>query len=631
MSKAQQLRRYGPYAIAVLGTALVAGFRFSIAGQVGEQAAFIFFGVPIAAAALTGGFLPGLLALSLGILCGTFFFVQPSSRVLSPVNITSFIATWMLVAVICEIAIRRRESERRSNLQKLETEERLSEVLNRISDGFFMIDKHWQIQMVNPAALRLIEREESEVVGRPIWEVFSAHLQPSVRKLMERSFTTSLPVTIDLPASADSQWYQFRVFASPDLERIPVFIQDITAQHELERTRERALAHERAKRSDAEQRNRSKDDFVAMLSHELRTPMTAILGWTEILCSASDPQPFLGEGLTAIDRAAKVQAQLIDDLLDMSRIVTGNLALHKEIVDLGEQLQAVVREQAPTAMLNERTLSCDACDQGVLVRADAGRLHQVISNLVTNGLKFTNEGGHVSLGCKREGRIAVITVTDDGQGIEPEVLPVIFNRFRQGHPTISRRHGGLGLGLAIVRQLVEAHGGTVTAQSDGKGKGATFTVRLPIAEVSSPKGQVQNGTPRSMAGMRVLVVEDDEATRRVVEKLLSIHGATVTATGSGQAGLQLLESTKPSVVLSDLGMPEMDGFTFIQRLRAHDDPAVAKVPAIALTAFTGHEDRDRAILSGFDSFLAKPVDTNQLISTIMEIAERPQKGPSESS
>jgi len=620
MTTTAKLRRYAPYAIAVGGTALIVLFRYSIAGLLGDQSAFIFFGIPIAAAAITGGLLPGLLALSLGMAAGAIFFMPRDGGNLTPIGIASFIFTWIIVTIICEVAIRRRDAERRTRRLKQETEDRLTHVLHRISDGFLTVDRRSNVTMANPAAHDLVGLEEGKAVGKPIWELFASHLQPSIRKLMEHSFTNSLPVTLDLPTDSDGRWYQFRVYPTSDEDRIPVFLQDITAQHELERARERTLAEERAKRSDAEQRSRSKDDFVAMLSHELRTPMTAILGWTEILLDSKEPAAFLVEGLTSIDRAARVQAQLIDDLLDMSRIITGNLALHREVVDLGEQLRAVVRDQSPTAVQNDRVLICEECEPGILVRADAGRLHQVIANLVTNALKFTSEGGHVILGCRKEGKHALITVRDDGQGIEPEVMPVIFSRFTQGQATTSRRHGGLGLGLAIVRQLVEAHGGTVTAESEGKGKGSLFSVRLPIAEYSVARASNINDLQETLEGVSVLVVEDDQATRRVVERLLTMHGATVSAVESGEAGLSRLEAEHPTVVVSDLGMPDMDGYAFIRRVREHPDAGIATVSAIALTAFTGLDDRDRATLAGFDRFLPKPVDTKSLIRTIAESA-----------
>lgn len=387
---------------------------------------------------------------------------------------------------------------------------------------------------------------------------------------------------------------------------------------------ERAALLEAAERdrAAAEQANRLKDEFLAVVSHELRTPLTPILAWTHILRARHDERT-LGRGLTVIERNAKAQAHIVSDLLDISRIVTGKLGMTMRPVDLAE----VVRQAMETVRAGVAGKGLDLrCElQPVVVRGDVNRLQQVAWNLLSNAIKFTPRGGKLTVQVGREGSEGVLRVTDTGEGIDAAFLPQVFGRFTQGEAGITRTHGGLGLGLAISRQLVEAHGGSIAADSPGKGAGATFVVRLPLAPLSTepPDEQPRAGLPTSLEGVRVLVVEDEHDGREVIAMALAGAGADVVTASSGEEALALLDVDRDDggrfeVLVSDLGLPRVNGFDLVKAVRRRGQD----LPAVALTAYAGADDLRRSLEAGFDDHLAKPVDPQQLIDAVARAAHR---------
>ncbi len=408
--------------------------------------------------------------------------------------------------------------------------------------------------------------------------------------------------------------------------RLVATARDVTQQRLADEERLALLARERAARSEAERAARIKDDFVSTLSHELRTPLNAILGWVGVL--RHDQQPgTLARALDVIDRNSRRQSQMIDDLLDMGRILSGKMRLEVQRVELATVIEEAILSAQPSADAKEvrllRTLGSAA-----IVRGDSGRLQQVVWNLLSNAIKFTPRGGQVQVTLRKVNSQVHLQVSDTGAGIAPDLVEHVFDRFRQGDASTTRRHGGLGLGLSIVKSLVELHGGSVDAASDGEGTGATFTVRLPLALASTQhESHVEGpsaGTPMaaSLTGLRVLVLDDEEDARDVVTRLLEGAGATVTSAGSAADAQQLLEDgLVPDVVVSDVGMPERDGYDFIQAVRRMPPP-LRTVPAAALTALARLEDRKRALLSGFQTHLAKPVDPAELVATVASLAGR---------
>ena len=394
--------------------------------------------------------------------------------------------------------------------------------------------------------------------------------------------------------------------------------------------RQDLLERERIARDQAERLSALKDEFLATLSHELRTPLNAILGWAGMLQRGVKDEATLRRALETIERNARAQGQLIDDLLDMSRIISGTVRLDVQTVDPSRIIEAALGTVHPAAAAKMIALRADlGREPGTLpleVRADPGRLQQVLWNLLANAVKFTPSGGSVQVLLGRDGNDAVIRVIDSGIGIAPDFLPYVFDRFRQQDASISRQHGGLGLGLSIARQLVELHGGTIVVDSAGVHTGTTFTVRLPLARPSAvtvpgtgvlPMAQAGTDDLADLTGVRVLVIDDAPDTLDVLEQILSYSGAaTMTAPGAS-AALALLESEVPDVIVSDVGMPEVDGFELMRRIRRR--AATADVPAIALTAFTRQDDRAKALQAGFTDYLAKPVEPAALAAAIRRL------------
>jgi PAS domain S-box-containing protein len=379
--------------------------------------------------------------------------------------------------------------------------------------------------------------------------------------------------------------------------------------------------------------NRLKDEFLATVSHELRTPLTAILGWAHLLRLGQLGERSATDALETIERNARAQSQLIDDLLDVSRIIAGKLRLDVSTVDLAQVIEAAVGAVRPAAEAKNMRLQVLLDPQVGPISGDADRLQQVVWNLLTNAVKFTPKGGRVQVRLERINSHVEIAVSDTGKGIDSEFLPHVFDRFRQADQKSTRAHGGLGLGLSIVRQLVELHGGSVHAESEGEGQGATFVVQLPLMVVR--RGVEQQGRRHPTAGgsmvldcppqldrLRILVVDDEEDTRDLLRTALEQCGSEVVTAGSAMEALEALEKSKPDVLISDIGMPEEDGYALIRKVRALSAARGGKVPAIALTAYARTEDRVRALVAGFQVHLPKPIEPVELVAVVASLVGR---------
>jgi PAS domain S-box-containing protein len=418
--------------------------------------------------------------------------------------------------------------------------------------------------------------------------------------------------------------------ADGGLTRVVGVAIDITERRHVEREREMSLERERAARLEAERATLLRDEFLGTVSHELRTPLNAILGWAQILQSGPRTPDALQSGLATIARNARLQAQLIDDLLDLSRMSAGQLRLDAAPVDLSLVLRDAVLAVKPAADAKGLTLHQDASAPGTIVSGDADRLQQVCWNLLVNAVKFTPAGGEVHAALERHGDDVFLHITDTGQGIAADFLPFVFDRFRQGDGSTTRRHSGLGIGLALVRQLVELHGGRVDATSRGEGLGATFTVRLPALRDSAPprseptaKGEV---TMPDAAALTVLVVDDDADSREVAARMLEGTGARVLTASGASEGLALLRARRPDVLVADIGMPGMDGYALIKAVRQLSSHEGADTPAAAMTALAREEDRQRALDAGYQAHLAKPVSREDLLATVSRLHQPPRRG-----
>ena len=403
---------------------------------------------------------------------------------------------------------------------------------------------------------------------------------------------------------------------------------EIAERLRAEAEREALLAREQVLRAEAEELSRLKDEFLATMSHELRTPLNAIFGWITLLRTRRLDEATQERALETIERNARAQKRLIEDLLDVSRIVTGKVALELVTVDPRRVVEAALETMHPAAQAKGLKI-VPLLDIGAgTVRGDFARLQQIVCNLLSNAIKFTDSGGHVEVCLARRNGEVEISVADSGQGIKPEFLPLVFDRFRQEDGSISRRHGGLGLGLAIVRHLVELHAGSVEAQSLGEGKGAKFIVRLPVREggIIPRVSETPNSGMVSAAmlmGVRLLVVDDDPGARELISGMLEGFGAQVSTAESGQAALSLLFAQRPDVLIADLGMPGMDGYTLIEQVRGLEPDFGGLTPAVAVTAYASPQDRLRALQAGYQNHVAKPVEAEELAIVIASLAGRP--------
>jgi PAS domain S-box-containing protein len=498
----------------------------------------------------------------------------------------------------------------------------------------------------NYGAERLFGYTAEEAIGKPILMLIPperAEEEPRIIARQKRGEGIDHIETVRLHKSGERIHVSITLSPIKDshgrIVGISKIARDITQRKQVDFEREQLLAREQRSRHDAETANRVKDEFLATLSHELRTPLTAIIGWTNILQSTElDPEEN-ARGLSTIERNARAQAQLVEDILDVSRVITGKMRLDIQSVDLSVIIEEAIDSVMPAARAKNIQLNRIIGDAVNYTSGDPARLRQIVWNLLANAIKFTPRGGRVQVELQHTDSQIAIIISDSGQGITPDVLPYIFDRFRQADSTSTRLHGGLGLGLAIVRHLAELHGGSAEATSEGEGRGAVFTVKLPylpmaasnsetstriLEKRSKPSSNLGTGidTLPNLEGLHILVVDDQEDTRQFLSVLLEKCGAHATTVPSAFDGFRLLQELKPDILLSDIGMPDEDGYSFIHRIRTLTPENGGQIPAVALTAFARAEDRVKALRAGFQTHLRKPVDSTELVTVIAKLTGR---------
>jgi len=375
---------------------------------------------------------------------------------------------------------------------------------------------------------------------------------------------------------------------------------------------------ELAKLAAAEEASRLKDEFLATLSHELRTPLNAILGWVQMLQSGELTPARATKAIQVIGRNARLQAQLIEDILDVSRIITGKLQVERLPVSLTQLFESVISGVRPAADARRLELRQDIAADLPPIDGDPKRLHQVLNNVLSNAIKFTPEGGVVLLRCHADETGVNIIVQDSGVGIPLEFMPFVFDRFRQADSRSTRAHGGLGLGLAISRHLVEQHGGEIQAHSDGHDRGATISIRLPAGSSAAWRDASDVTTPAAsvrLDDVTILVVDDERDSREMIATVLEQHGAAVLQSDSAESALETLQNSSVRVIIADIAMPRIDGYELMRRLRASG----SRIPSIAVTAFARLDDRQTALESGYSTYLAKPIDARQLARTVRDV------------
>jgi PAS domain S-box-containing protein len=520
-----------------------------------------------------------------------------------------------------------------------ESEARLRTTLESIGDGVIATDDEGRVTLMNPVAQALTGWTDAGARGRPIEEVFAivneATRQPvenPVAQVRREGSIVGLANHAILLAR-DGREIPIADSAAPirlpgsRLQGVVVVFRDVTGQYELERQRASLLQIEQAARQDAEAANRAKDEFVATLSHELRTPLNSIFGWTRMLQSGSLDGDTARRAVEVIERSARTQMQLIDDLLDTSRMVAGKLRLDVRPVDLRAVVEAAVDTIRPATQAKGVRIEGHTGERPVVVSGDPDRLQQVVWNLLSNAIRFTPAGGRIDVWLDEHQGQEQIRVVDTGSGIKPEFLPHVFERFRQADASSSRVHSGLGLGLALVRHLVELHGGAVVAESEGEGRGATFSVRLPRPSPDTAARPIPlDAAPdvvdpsRHLAGLHVLVVDDEADARDLARLAFEQAGARVSVASSAREALATMDRGRVDVLVSDIGMPGANGYVLLESVRARG--ADAQVPAIALTAYARLEDRERALKAGFQLHVPKPIDPLRLVRAVALVAHR---------
>ena len=558
----------------------------------------------------------------------------------------------LLSVVRAALRARERQYEVRDHLeQRRQAEERLTRdamLLSKVQDSVILTDLNGIVTFWNEGATRLFGFEPSEMIGRPIADRLPEGSRGAAREWIKRIAEGDGNIEfngewLDQRKDGSPVWIEAVTRRVSDGSGQPFGImgvsRDISERKRAEQERQALLSAEQRAREDAERASRMKDEFLATLSHELRTPLNAILGWSQILADGPKDAEDLSEGLRTIERNARAQTQIIEDLLDMSRIISGRVRLDVQRIDLASVVRSAIETTKPAADAKGIRLQAVLDPSAGPVSGDPNRLQQVMWNLLTNAIKFTPKGGRVQVVLERVNSHLEVSVTDTGEGIGLEFLPHVFDRFRQADASTTRRHGGLGLGLAIVKQLVELHGGSVCAKSLGAGQGSTFSVALPLTAVHpEPEPALERRHPYvatgsaaavlpddlclRLKGVKVLVVDDEPDARGLLRRLLEDCNAVVSTAESADEAMRRVTEERPDVLVSDIGMPGEDGYSLIRRVRALGGENGGNVPAVALTAYARAEDRVKSVLAGFQMHIAKPVEPAEVIAMVASLARR---------
>ena len=654
------LQRYG---FAVIITALFVLFRFPLQSLLGDFVPFILFYPALILSAWYGGFGPGLLSTFLSAVAALYFFIEPQ-RSLVPISRQTAFSLFVFIGVgsfICWLSSSLRSAEMRASLlaeERREAEEAKAQFLAHIEKERERLNaiiksvpgvvwEAWgqpdaasqRIDFVSDYVETMLGYSVEDWLSTPNFWLSIVHEDDKERaaQAATETFASGEKGTNQfrwIRKDGRALWVEAQSVAICDAQGNPIGMRgvtiDIDEKKRVEQERNHLIEKEHAARIEAEESNRIKDEFLATVSHELRTPLTAILGWILLLRTGRIDDENAAQALAVIERNARSQQQIIEDLLDVSRIVSGKLRLNVRECELVSVVEAAVDAVRLAAEAKQIELRLSVNPVPHLVLGDPDRLQQVVWNILSNAVKFTPQGGRVDVRLAQENSHAQIRVSDTGPGIKPDFKPFIFERFRQGDSSTTRLHGGLGLGLAIVRHLVELHGGTVSVENDGASRGAVFTVNLPLvqranvaaASLEFSESEEPVDCPPLLNNVRVLLVDDDADTLVMLEKLVAQCGAEIVTASSAAEALSIIENSKVDVLVSDIGMPEEDGYALIQRVRALEEKRGGRLPAVALTAYAMTEDRLRALSSGFQSHVSKPIEPNELLMVLASLVDR---------
>jgi len=503
----------------------------------------------------------------------------------------------------------------------------LAAIINSSDDAIISKDLDGTITSWNHGAQRLFGYAPEEIIGQSVFRLIPEERRDEEPKIIERLRRGERVDHFEtVRVKKNGELFPISLTISPVRNQYGIIVgaskiaRDITELKAIAREREVLLESERVARAQAEHANRMKDEFLATVSHELRTPLNAIVGWTDVLSAGGESRDGVARGIDVIRKNAVMLAQLIDDLLDLGRITSGKMVLCFAPVNLGATVIEAIASVQHAADAKRISLRSHLPEARSEVMGDAKRLLQVVWNLLANAIKFTDSGGLVTVTLVLVGSNLVLTIADNGRGIAASFLPLVFGRFSQADASTTRQHGGLGIGLALVKQLVELHGGRVRAESKGDGQGATFVVELPVsvrAPLPAPKPEAATVPLGDLTGLRVLALDDDVDSVDILRRILIGRGAEVRVATSVADAMEVLRAFMPDVILSDVGMPGEDGYDFVRRLR--EDPILSGIPAVALTAFARVEDRTHALNAGFQAHIAKPMSAAEVVAVVRSL------------
>jgi PAS domain S-box-containing protein len=646
------------YAVAVILILAVVSLKILLHPLIEDTAPFLFFTLAVMFVSWFGGLYPGLFTTVVSSVIGIYFFVEPHYSFLINtqsdfVKIISFFIIGVTISWIIEqLRTARDVAELKADEAQAEAESRrkAQEAAQESEDRFRLAADTAPVLIWIAGADKIAtwyNKPWLNFTGKPLEQEISngwSGVHPldleRTLEIYNSAYEARKPFSMEYRLRRHDGIYRWLLdngvprFA-PHGEFLGFIGSciDIHERKQAEAEREKLLKEAQTAYKQAEIANRMKDEFLATVSHELRTPLNAILGWTQMLKNGIVGYEQLPKAIDTIERNSRSQAQLVEDLLDVTRIVSGKLRINIKPVELTSIVETAIDTVRPAAEARDIEIEKHFDEHPALVSGDAERLQQIVWNLLSNAIKFTPKGGRVSVSLERADQTAQITVTDTGKGIEPEFLPYVFDRFRQADGSSTRKHGGLGLGLAIVKHLVELHGGTISATSEGVGKGAAFAVRLPLrALTETPPDENGKATVLNLnlantgdlsidlQGLRIVVVDDERDARELLQSLLTTYGAKVTLCSSAREAFEAVQRERPDLLVSDIGMPGQDGYSLINNIRRLPEAEGGKTPAIALTAFARIEDRIRALSQGFQMFVPKPVEPNELVAAINSLA-----------
>ncbi len=641
------------YTLAIAFTLLALWSRSWVQPYIGDSAPFSTFFAAVALTAWFGGYGPCILAVILGSLCSWYFVLVPVTTFKIPeqhqlMALGVFVLTGLIIAAFSgrmrraldAMYLAKLESEGRS-IEAQRSQQILDTLLENVPEGITMAGGAPDFRIVAQSrfAQKVIGPASEKIIGMPSGE----HSAPTGLLMADGTVPRKEQVPLYRATHhgeniQNEPWIMRRPDGTPMhvlVNTVPVLDakgvilggigcwRDVTSEKRAEEESRRLLESERAARVEAERNARVKDEFLATLSHELRTPLNAIVGWMHVLKSRPPDAEVLMQAIAAIERNSRAQTQLIEDLLDMSRIVSGKFRLEVQTLDLVPLIHAALESVQPAAEAREIRFESMLDPDAGPIKGDANRLQQVVWNLLSNAVKFTPKGGRIRIHMQRVNSHVELSVTDSGIGMSPEFLPHVFERFRQQDGSITRAQGGLGLGLAIVKELVEQHGGSVEAKSAGKDQGSTFVVRLPVAIADARSADTANALADasgiSLEGMLILAVDDDPDACAVLRRILEDRNAKVEIANSAVEALEKLQHLNPDLIISDIGMPERDGYAFVADLRGSSESRLREMPVVAMTAFARPEDRIRALQSGYNMHVTKPVNALELLTVITRI------------